>query len=169
MIRMRSVTLALLFAVAFAAFAHEPTTVILVRHAEKSLDPAFDKDPPLTVTGQERARELARVLAGTPVDAIFTTTFKRTRETAASLATAKKVTAEAIDPMEAVARIRKDFVGKTVVVVGHSNTTRDVMKALGIADAPFIPESEFDNFFIVTLTEGKPARMIPLKYGAAVR
>jgi len=172
----RLFVLFVLTAIAGVAAAHEPaaaTTVILVRHAEKELAPAL-ADPPLTKAGQDRALELARVLAGTKVDAIFTTPFARTRSTAAPLAEAKKVVAEEIKTgttyaADVAARIRKDFRGKTVVVVGHSNTTQQVIVALGAEGAPHIPESEYDNFFIVTVGGGIQPSLVSLRYGAATR
>ena len=40
-----------------------------------------------------------------------------------------------------------------VLVVGHSNTVPDVIKALGVAEPVTIAESEFDNLFIVSRGE----------------
>src|SRR4051812_23445880 len=66
------------------------TTVVVVRHAEKQLDKG--DDPSLTPAGQEHAKALAKLLDRQKIDAIFTSDMKRTQETAAPLATAKKVT-----------------------------------------------------------------------------
>ena len=66
------------------------TTVIFVRHAEKAALPA--DDPGLSEAGKLRAAELARqlvdadVVAG--VDAIYSTSFRRTEETVLPVATA---------------------------------------------------------------------------------
>ena len=57
---------------------------------------------------------------------------------------------------------------RAMLVVGHNNTTPDVMRQLGIADAPSIAETEYDNLFIVTLTDGA-AKLTRLRYGAAAR
>lgn len=176
MTAMRKLTLLLALVLTFAAVAHEPvsvTTVILVRHAEKVPDPAL-KDPALTEAGNERGRELARVLAGTPVHAILTTPFERTRKTAVPLAEAKKVKAKEIQTgktyaTDVAALIRRQYRGKTVVVVGHTNSTQQVIQELGIKDAPAIAESEYDNLFIVTFANGITPKLVALRYGAAAR
>ncbi|MEO8380244.1 MAG: phosphoglycerate mutase family protein [Acidobacteriota bacterium] len=173
----RLATLFLLGFFAWTALAHESatviTTVILVRHAEKNLNPAL-VDPPLTPEGLARAIELAHVLAGTKVDAIFTTPFTRTRQTAAPLADVKKLVPVEVKTgpdyaTDVAAKIRANHKGKTVVVIGHSNTTQQVIQALGIADAPAIPESQYDNLFIVTIAEGLEPRLVSLRYGAVAR
>lgn len=171
----RAAALLVTLALAFAALANGPapvTTIILVRHAEKAAEPAAD--PPLTDAGQQRARELARVLGSANVSAIYTTTFARTRQTGAPLAEALKLEPVAIQPgptfpADMAAKLLAGHAGKTVLVVGHSNTTQNVMKALGITDAPKIEETEFDNLFIVTLAEGHTPRMTALRYGAVAR
>ncbi|HYC91209.1 MAG TPA: TonB family protein [Thermoanaerobaculia bacterium] len=142
------------------------TTVILVRHAERAAAPA--NDPVLTSEGQQRAERLARMFANTPISAIYTTPFARTRGTAAPLAALKSLT-----PVEVpvIATYARDIVtrvheqrGGTFVVVGHSNTTSDVLRAFGIADPPQIPETDFDNLFILTYGPFTEPRLLSLKY-----
>jgi broad specificity phosphatase PhoE len=164
-------------ALTFSALASPPPVrVILVRHAEKLTDPALT-DPDLTPAGKERARELVRVFrelrAGTRT-AILVTQFARTQQTAAPLAAALHVTPVVIRTgatyvADVVARIRQQPAGATVIVVGHSNTTPDVLRTLGIADPPAIPDSEFDDLFIVTLTPNGAPRLVALRYGAVAR
>ena len=149
------------------------TTVILVRHAEKSAN-TMQRDVPLSEAGHARARELARILGDAGVQAIYTTPYARTRDTAAPLAALLK-----LEPVETAvtkafaaemaARIRSDHEGQTVLVVGHSNTTEDVIRALGIADAPFIDESQYDHLFIVILAAASEPRLIALRYGEVAR
>ena len=142
------------------------TTVILVRHAEKGATPA--DDPSLTSQGRQRAESLARMLANTPVSAIYTTPYARTRETAAPLAAAKRLTAVEVAvgrtyPLDIVQKVNEQR-GGTVVVVGHSNTTRDVLRALGFVEAKDIPDSEYDNLYIVTYGPLTEMRVLSLKY-----
>lgn len=160
------VTLTVLTALlAWTLNAASPTTVILVRHAEKT---AVESDPPLTAAGEARAARLAQMLASSGITAIYTTPYARTRDTAAPIATALQLTPVELKPgpsyaADLAARIRAEHEGGTVLVVGHSNTTQNVMKALGIENAPKIEETEFDNLFIVTLT-ASGAKMLVLKY-----
>ena len=166
----RFLALLLLALAALPALGSEPaaplTTVILVRHAEKGTVPA--NDPPLTAQGTQRAESLARMFGLTRIDAIYTTPYARTRATAAPLAAAKSLT-----PVEVPvgATYARDIVqkmheqrGGTFVVVGHSNTTRDVLRAFGIADAREIPETEYDNLYIVTFGPATETRVLSLKY-----
>src|SRR5215470_3668124 len=64
----------------FATFSRPITTVILVRHAEKKIEPD-NPDPDLTPAGVERAQEIAREFAGAGINAIFATQYKRTQQT----------------------------------------------------------------------------------------
>jgi len=144
------------------------TTVILVRHAEKVADATL-KDPPLTEEGQARAKELARMLGNAGVTAIYTTPWERTRQTAAPLATALGVQPVEIKTgptyvKEVASIIRAKHTGSTVLIVGHSNTTPDVIRALGITDAPAIPETDYDNLFVVTLADGSEPALLKLKF-----
>lgn len=153
--------------VAFANGGPRVTTVILVRHGEKA---GPSGDVPLSEAGVARAHELARVLGSVKLDAIYTTPYERTRKTAAPLGTKTgltpvEITAGQTYAAEMAKLIRDKHAGGTVVVVGHSNTTRDVILALG-GNIPEIADSSYDDLFIVTLVDGTAARVLPLRYGA---
>ena len=127
------------------------TTVILLRHAEKATQPA--DDPPLTPSGRARANVLAGILADSGVSAIFVTQFRRTAETAAPLVDRVHVQPRVIpatNNKELVESVRK-IQGGTVVVVGHSNTIPGIIAELGGPSSLAIPETEFDNLFVLTL------------------
>jgi len=127
---------------------------------------------PLSPAGIDRAKELVRVLAGTSIAAIYVTPYLRTEQTAGPLGTAHHVEPVIVKAGDTYARevvdaILRDHKGETVVVVGHSNTTPDVIRQLGVANPPAIAESEFDNLFIVSLADGAPAKLIALRYGGS--
>lgn len=146
------------------------TVVIVVRHAEKSTsDP---KDPDLSQAGQERAQALADVLAGARVDAIYATQFRRTQQTAAPLAAKLGLTVQSrpidIDepasyPTELAVHLRS-LAGKTVLVVGHSNTVPDIVAALTGIKVPPIGDSEYTRLYVVRLPAEGPARLIAARY-----
>lgn len=172
--RFTALSVALLLAAA-ASFAATPnvTTVILVRHGEKATE-GMANDPPLSGAGAARAAELARVLADANVAAIYTTPYQRTRNTAAPLAAARGLTPIEVAggksyPADVVAKILADHAGETVLVVGHSNTTPDVLRQLGIANPPAIADSQYDDLFVVTLATDMPPRLVRLRYGAVAR
>ena len=166
----RLLILLFLATVAFANGGPAVTTVILVRHGEKT---GPSGDVPLSEAGIARANELARVVGGVKVDAIYTTPYERTRKTAAPLATLLGLTAIEVDTGKTYAAdmakiIREKHAGDTVVVVGHSNTTRDIILALG-GTIPEIADSQYDDLFVVTLVDGTATKVLPLRYGAVQR
>jgi len=147
----------------------QPTTVILVRHAEKAAEPA--NDPGLTPDGERRAHDLAQVARDAGVTAVITTQFARTRATAQPLASALSITPEVIDARGAthaqdVATAVRRHAGQVVLVVGHSNTIPAIIAALGAAQPPPICDQEYDNLYVVTVPASGPARLIHARYGA---
>ena len=148
------------------------TTIYLVRHAEKDLA-AGPNDPALSSAGEARARLLAQRLARYHPAALFTTDTRRTRATLAPLAQAVGLVPEsypAQDPDALAIHLYRDFVGKTVVVVGHSNTLLPLLKALGVTTTiAEIKDAEYDYLFKVELRPNEPARLKVSRYGAAPR
>lgn len=135
------------------------TTIFIVRHAEK----AGGDDPDLTKTGRARAESLATVLKDTGITAIYTSEVKRTKKTAAPAAKAlhlEPVVIPADDRAALVAKLQNS--SGNALVVGHSNTIPDIIKALGIATPVKIADNDYDNLFLVVLEE-KP-RLIRLHY-----
>lgn len=151
------------------------TTIIFVRHAEKAAMPA--DDPALSEAGKRRAAELARqlvdadVVAG--VDAIYATPFRRTRETAQVVADALHLPIHAYSPddNEAVLEtILKNYKGKIILVVGHSNTVPTLMADLGASKkVPPIQENEYDNIYVVSIPWFGKTKTIRLRYGEPYR
>jgi phosphohistidine phosphatase SixA len=122
-------------------------------------------DPELSSAGRERAARLASMLRSADVAHIFTTEFRRARETAAPLAEQLKVTSVALpsgDPGSLVDRIRQ--VKGNVLTVGHSNTIPDLLKRLGIKNEVVIPDTEFDNLFVVVRPVTGDPILIRLRY-----
>ncbi len=156
----------------------KPTTVFLVRHAEKEDEPK--QDPPLKKEGVTRSQELARILSTANIKAIYTSQFLRTKQTAEPL-TAKSgasVTALTLKPNpanlrliaeESTAEVVNKILqrpGESTLVIGHSNWIPDVIKALGGDVVPTIDEQKFDDLFIVTVYGKGKAKVVQLKYGA---
>ena len=152
------------------ATADHPQIVVLVRHAERSDAPAGDVT--LSETGQARADELVAALAEARIDTIVTTQFRRTRDTAAPLARALKLTPTVVEAgrdtaahvRAVVAAIRAG--GSAVLVVGHSNTVPAIIGALGGPAMEELCEFEYSNLFTLALTTGQPARLVHGHYGA---
>jgi len=153
------------FAAALAvapALAHAQKLVILVRHAERAdggvTSPAMTTpaDPLLSAAGEARAAKLAAMLVDSGVNAIFTTEYRRTQDTAKPLAAklGLKVQSIAARQTEAlVARIKKDHSSDVVLVVGHSNSVPNVIKALGGPDVT-IADDEYSALFVFVPSTG---------------
>ena len=157
--------LVLLVLLSVASAAYGQVTVILTRHAEKATTPP--KDPPLNKAGNKRAEALATMLADSGVDAIYTTEFQRTQLTAAPLAArihVKPIVLPANDTGALVKAIRARDSG-VVVVVGHSNTLPEIIAALGGPPLK-IPESEYDNLFVLAVGPAHSS-LLRLHYGSS--
>lgn len=145
------------------------TTVILVRHAEKATAPA--DDPPLDAVGERRAQALAAALGDTKVDVVLVTQYRRTAFTAAPLAAASGLTPRVVDTRMggaahagAVADAVRAESGKTVLVVGHSNTIPAIVRALG-GKAVDMQDADYDDLYILVMSAAG-TRTIHARYGA---
>lgn len=129
-----------------------PKTVVLVRHAEKTTEPA--DDPALSEAGVARAAALATMLGKSGVTHLFASEFERTQTTLQPLATATGVaisTAKAADRRGLAATIEALPGGTVTVVAGHSNTVPGLIGALtGSAHKIAMTEAEYDRVFVVT-------------------
>ena len=151
----------------FSTFARPVTTVILVRHAEKKIEPN-NPDPDLAPEGVERANEIARVFGNAGINAIFATQYKRTQQTVKPLSDRIGVPVTVLDSSqrdELIKRIQTDLRGQTIFVAGHNNTVPAIASQLSGETFPVIPESEYDNLFIVTIYRFGKAKVVRLKYG----
>jgi 2,3-bisphosphoglycerate-dependent phosphoglycerate mutase len=140
------------------------TTVVLVRHAEKELGTI--EDPPLTEAGDERAQALARMFgdregAGRIAGVIVSDT-RRSQRTAAPLAERLGIKPAVLNPTDydaIIGRIRGEYRGRTVLIVGHSNTVPELARRLArTPDVPEIPDAEYGTIYVVTVpTLGRPS------------
>lgn len=143
-------------------------TIFLVRHAEKCTEPAGDPD--LTEYGRQRAQDLTRVLMDVELDAIYSTPFKRTLNTARPLAQMHGVkiieTPAESGFMEAMVSRIKAGEAHNILISGHSNTTPVVVNLLAGTTYENLDESEYDRLFIVVLHNDGAASVSILRYGA---
>jgi len=149
------------------------TTMIFVRHAEKALTPVGD--PGLSPAGRARAAELARQLTDADVaagiDAVFSTPYRRTVETARPVADALGLEVTLYDPTDneaVLARVLKEHKGKIILLVGHSDTVPALIADLGASkNVPEIAEDEYDNIYLVSIPWFGKTKTIRLRYGEA--
>jgi len=143
-----------------------PTTVYVVRHGEAEQDGT--RDPALTSAGESRAEALRAALADAGIAAIYSSPYRRTQATATPLAGALGLRLHEYDPRDAgalVTRIRREHAGRSVLVVGHSNTVPLVVEALGAARPPDLAHAEHDPVFIVRISD-RTVETALLRYGA---
>jgi len=116
-----------------ATFSRPITTVILVRHAEKNIEPN-NGDPDLSPAGQARAQELASMFSNAGVNAIYATEYKRTQETVKPLADRLGLPVSLVaakETPELLKQILTNHRGQTIFVSGHNNTVPELATALG--------------------------------------
>lgn len=172
--RIQAIVIYTAIAVGLAWFfeSQATTTMIFVRHAEKALIPV--DDPGLSPEGQMRAAELARQLVDADVvagiDAIYSTPYRRTLETAQPIADALGLPINTYSPddddEETVDAMVRDHKGKIILVVGHSNTLPVLIAALGASKkVPPIAEMEYDNIYLISIPWFGKTKTIRLRYG----
>ncbi len=150
-----------------STFSRPLTTVILVRHAEKKIEPD-NPDPDLTPDGVERAQQIARVSGDAGIAAIYATQYKRTQQTVKPLADRLGLSVNVLNSnqtQELVNQIHTAHRGQTIFVAGHSNSVPGIISALSGEAFPEIPDNEYDNLFIVTIYRAGKAKVTKLKYG----
>ncbi|WP_153913537.1 SixA phosphatase family protein [Shewanella sp. TC10] len=125
-------------------------TIFLVRHAEKE----SGSDPLLTIEGQSRAQNLANLLQSVPLDAIYSTDYHRTQDTAKPTASLKSLAITSYDPrkLSDFASLIKTNQHQRILIVGHSNTTPELVRLLGgIAGDEIVEATEFNRLYILTV------------------
>ncbi|WP_323756048.1 phosphoglycerate mutase family protein [Roseivirga sp.] len=141
------------------------TTFILVRHAEKGTDDP--RNPSLNEEGILRAEKLLNMLSSAEVGAIYSSPYKRTRETVAPLASQLGLEIQEYNPSENTFadEALKSYQGKTILVSGHSNTVPGLANyLLGEDKFKQLDESEYSKIFIVTVDTVGKARVMVLNY-----
>ncbi|MCA1817998.1 MAG: histidine phosphatase family protein [Acidobacteria bacterium] len=164
--------LVLAFGVASCSRPQQGSTVVLiVRHAEKASDA---EDSPLSDAGTQRAQALAGVAADAGVSAIYTTQFRRNRDTAQPLAarTGVAVTEMPVDlqnPGDYGQRLARDIIekhrGQTVAVVAHGNTVVSIVEGL-MGQSVALGDVQYGDLLIVTVPPTGAAGLVKAQYGA---
>ncbi|HSP40104.1 MAG TPA: phosphoglycerate mutase family protein [Gillisia sp.] len=134
----------------------KPTVYYFIRHAEKDTSNPVDKDPELTEEGIKRSEKWAKVFNDISFDVIYSTDYKRTRSTAKTVADSQDKEVIIYNATKLNDETFKaNTKGKTVLVVGHSNTNpafvNYILEEKRYSD---IPETESGSLFIVTVYPG---------------
>ena len=130
------------------------TTYYFIRHAEKNRSDANNKNPHLIQNGILRAAKWSLVLDNVKFDAVYSTDYNRTKETAQPTAEKNGLEVTIYNPRTLNSdAFKNNTLGKTVLVVGHSNTTPMFVNAvLGEEKHKSIDDNNNANLYIVTIS-----------------
>ena len=151
-----------------------PATVVLVRHAEAIADAGTD--PGLSEAGIARAAALAEALKDAGIAAVITTQYQRTILTGEPVASAMKAPlvrmriaggAAGLDAYvrQVVQRVHASYAGRTVVIIGHSNTVPALVKGLTGVETYDIAHDSYDHMFVVTAHAPGSGTVVRARYG----
>ena len=130
----------------------ESSTYYFVRHAEKNTEQT--DNPDLLPDGEIRAANYANYFKNIKLDAVYSSNFTRTLETAKPTANAQNLETivynhSAID----YKKFLEDTKNQTVFIVGHSNTIPNFVNTIiGENFYDEIDESIYNHLYIVTLS-----------------
>ena len=175
---LRCVSVVWLVVVAMPSPASAQEAIFVVRHAER-VDGS--PDAALSAEGEARAEILARHLRDVGIDAIYSTTYQRTLDTAAPLAEVLGLEVQTgpthdistmMNSDPAVGRYVEGLAAQLdaqhgadrVLVVGHSNTVPALLTALGHSESVSIGSDEYDNLFIVVPREQDSPTVIRIRF-----
>lgn len=128
------------------------STYYLIRHTEKVTTDKSNRDPELNSIGKEHALHWAETLKTVAFDAIYSTDYIRTQNTAAPIAQQQGLPILPYNPRILFnAEFQRATKGKTVLIVGHSNSTPAFVNAmLGKKKFTALSEDDYNSLFIVS-------------------
>lgn len=142
-----------------------PVTLFIVRHAEKGTG----QNPSINADGQIRADALAHFLERVHLDAIYSSNYNRTIETATPTATNKNIPIKkynANNIPEFAEELIANYSSKTVLIIGHSNTNPALINSLtNTQQYPDIDEKKYDDLFLLKVHTLGDTEVLHLKYG----
>ena len=133
----------------------DTSTYYLIRHAEKDRSDKTNRNPELTEEGLQRAENWAKHFKDVKFDAVYSTDYNRTKQTAMPTAKANNVELQFYNPSDMkIEEFMAKTKGKTVLIVGHSNTTPLFTNGLlGEEKYEDIADDNNANLYIVTITK----------------
>ena len=136
------------------SYATEDFTLYFVRHAEKKPN---NKNPTLTLCGSERANQLARLLGTTNIKSIYSTNYQRTMSTAAPLSKKTNLAIKSYSPKH-LNKLSLQLINRheTALIVGHSNTTPQLVRLLTNEKIEDIAEDEYQIIYQLHFVHNKP-------------
>lgn len=142
---MRALVVVLLMGSIFSSYAQSDYSLYFVRHAEKQKN---KDNPNLTSCGLTRAHQLSIILSKLDLKAVYSTTYKRTMSTARPTAKLFNIPIKnySAKGLEQVARVLKQK-KENALVVGHSNTTPQLVSLLANTKISGMTEAEYQRLY----------------------
>ena len=138
------------FAGAGASQQDDNYTLYLVRHAEKQADDSHD--PALSGAGRSRSEQLATWFQDNDIEDIWSSDYRRSRDTAAPLLSMLGLELKLYDPRDLPALASELFENhNNALIVGHSNTTPELARLLCHCVIADMDESEYDRLIVVSI------------------
>lgn len=135
---------------ATAADRDNSYTLYLIRHAEKQADGS--RDPALTEVGKTRSKQLAAWFHDKNITKIWSSDYKRTRDTAKPLVTGPGLELSIYDPRNLPDLVKElSHQRRTALIVGHSNTTPELARLLCDCSIADMHESEHDRLIVISV------------------
>ncbi len=159
--------LALFFAVASDVSFAQTKTIVLVRHTEKDASVPNNPDPELSAEGRERAQRLMNVVTRYKPHEIFSTSYKRTRQTAEPIARRRKKEIQTYDPAKPADLVAKIMASKTDhnLIVGHSNTIPALANMLAKKEVfRNLLDTEYGVIWVIRMKKGAVTKVEILPY-----
>jgi broad specificity phosphatase PhoE len=127
-------------------------TIYLVRHSEKDHTSENSSDLPLSECGEQRSKALSHFLSEVDLDAVYSTDFRRTINTAMPTADKKdiEITLYNEEDVKSFSNLLLDN-KQDAVVVGHSNTTGVLAGLLVNNDVEDIELHIYDRIYQVVV------------------
>ena len=150
------------FLISILTHSQEITTYYFIRHAEKLRVDKTERNPNLNLKGFKRAEAWKEVFSNISFDAIYSTDYTRTKLTAKPTADSKNLPILIYNPRDMYSKaFQNQTKGKTILVVGHSNTTNVFAnKVIGFDKYQGIKDNNNSNLYIVTLTDKKASSVL---------
>ena len=150
------------FLISIISHSQEVTTYYFIRHAEKLRVDKTDRNPNLNSKGLKRAEAWKEIFSNISFDAIYSTDYTRTRLTAKPTADSKNLPILIYNPRDLYSKaFQNQTKGKTILVVGHSNTTNIFAnKVVGFEKYQEIKDNNNSNLYIVTVMNGNSSSIL---------
>lgn len=133
-----------------APVSQENYNLYLVRHAEKQTDDG--RDPELTEAGMHRAENLAGWFEDKDIRYVWSSDYKRTRDTAKPTLSKLGLKLKIYDAHDLSALSETLLSNQdNALIVGHSNTTPELARLLCDCDIDDMDDSEYDRLILISI------------------